>query len=152
VVEARQKSGTAITVDMALEQGRDVYAIPGRVTDRLSDGCNKMLREGAHVFLSPNDFVEELKQLIPIKMSNLQSEEVDLKQLYTDSAEGQETGLKEKVMAVLDFYPQYVDTIAEKLKSEYNLEVSVAELNIVLMEMYLNDRIKQETPGWFFRS
>ena len=37
VIEARQKSGTLITVDMALEQGRDVYVVPGRLTDRLSD-------------------------------------------------------------------------------------------------------------------
>lgn len=50
VIEARQKSGTLITVDMALEQGRDVYAVPGRLTDRLSDGCNHLLTQGAGVF------------------------------------------------------------------------------------------------------
>ena len=53
VIEARQKSGTLITVDMALEQGRDVYVVPGRLTDRLSDGCNHLLTQGAGVFLSP---------------------------------------------------------------------------------------------------
>ena len=57
VVEARQKSGTLITVDMALEQGREVYAVPGRITDRLSDGCNKLVKDGALVFLSPRDFM-----------------------------------------------------------------------------------------------
>lgn len=50
VIEARQKSGTLITVDMALEQGRDVYVVPGRLTDRLSDGCNHLLTQGAGVF------------------------------------------------------------------------------------------------------
>ena len=53
VIEARQKSGTLITVDMALEQGRDVYVVPGRITDRLSDGCNRLLNQGAGVMLSP---------------------------------------------------------------------------------------------------
>lgn len=61
VVEARDRSGTLITVDMALEQGREVYAVPGRVTDRLSDGCNHLLRQGAGVFLSPEDFLRELE-------------------------------------------------------------------------------------------
>ncbi|MDR0963340.1 MAG: DNA-processing protein DprA [Clostridium sp.] len=68
VIEARQKSGTLITVDMALEQGKEVYAVPGRVTDRLSDGCNKLLKHGAGVFLSPADFLEELERSFSEKL------------------------------------------------------------------------------------
>ncbi|MCM1045896.1 MAG: DNA-processing protein DprA [Candidatus Gastranaerophilales bacterium] len=63
VIEARQKSGTLITVDMALEQGKEVYVVPGRVTDRLSDGCNKLLKQGAGVFLSPEDFLTDMEAL-----------------------------------------------------------------------------------------
>ena len=63
VVEARVKSGTLITVDMALEQGREVYVVPGRVTDRLSDGCNRLIKQGAGVLLSPESFLEEIWQL-----------------------------------------------------------------------------------------
>lgn len=63
VIEARVKSGTLITVDMALEQGREVYVVPGRVTDRLSDGCNRLIRQGAGVLLSPEDFLDEIRQL-----------------------------------------------------------------------------------------
>lgn len=60
VVEARRKSGSLITVDFALEQGRDVYAVPGRVTDRLSDGCNLLLMQGAKPALSPDQVYDEL--------------------------------------------------------------------------------------------
>lgn len=63
VIEARQRSGTFITVDMALEQGKNVYAVPGRITDRLSDGCNMLLRQGAGIALSPEDFLAEVSLL-----------------------------------------------------------------------------------------
>lgn len=64
VVEAREKSGTLTTVDMALEQGREVYVAPGRITDRLSDGCNRLLRQGAGVFLSPGEFLSEVRPVL----------------------------------------------------------------------------------------
>lgn len=60
VVEAGEKSGTLITVDMALEQGKDVYAMPGRITDRLSRGCNHLLKQGAGLILSPEGFIDEI--------------------------------------------------------------------------------------------
>ena len=47
VIEAREKSGTFITVEAALEQGRDVYAVPGRIEDTLSTGCNRLIAAGA---------------------------------------------------------------------------------------------------------
>lgn len=60
VIEAKEKSGTLITVDFALEQGKDVYVLPGRVTDALSCGCNRLLCQGAGAALSPHDVVEAL--------------------------------------------------------------------------------------------
>lgn len=49
-----------ITVDAALEQGRDVYAVPGRVTDALSGGCNRLIRQGADLILSAQELIGEL--------------------------------------------------------------------------------------------
>jgi DNA processing protein len=60
VIEAREKSGTQITVDTALEQGREVLAVPGRVTDRLSDGCNLMISQGAGIALDVIDVIDRL--------------------------------------------------------------------------------------------
>ncbi|MCM1136151.1 MAG: DNA-processing protein DprA, partial [Clostridium sp.] len=74
VAEARQKSGTWITVDMALEQGKNVYAIPGRLTDRLSDGCNLLIRQGAGIALSPEDLLAELLLLQNRKMQEKRSD------------------------------------------------------------------------------
>ncbi|SFU31240.1 DNA-processing protein DprA [Butyrivibrio sp. INlla21] len=60
VVEARRKSGTQITVDTALEQGKEVLACPGRLTDRLSDGCNYLISQGAGVVIDVNDVIDRL--------------------------------------------------------------------------------------------
>ena len=46
VIEARNKSGALITVDMALENGKEVYALPGNVTSKFSFGTNEMIKEG----------------------------------------------------------------------------------------------------------
>ncbi len=61
VVEAREKSGTFITVDQGLDQGKEVFAIPGRVTDPLSTGCNRLIAQGAHMVTSVEDILEVLQ-------------------------------------------------------------------------------------------
>lgn len=60
VVEARERSGTWITVEMGLEQGKDIYAIPGRIGDELSIGCNRLIRQGARLVTCPEDIIVEL--------------------------------------------------------------------------------------------
>lgn len=58
VIEARERSGTSITVGHALNQGKDVFALPGRITDPLGYGCNRLLKEGAIPLTSPSDVLE----------------------------------------------------------------------------------------------
>ena len=59
VIEAAKKSGTLITVDCALEQGKMVYAVPGRVGDRLSEGCNEIIKDGGKLVTDPEDVLIE---------------------------------------------------------------------------------------------
>lgn len=58
VIEAREKSGALITAEFALEQGKEVFALPGRVTDRLSKGCNQLLLNGASLLLSEEEVLD----------------------------------------------------------------------------------------------
>ena len=60
VVEAREKSGALITADFALEDGREVFAVPGEITSRLSAGTNALLRLGATPLTSPDDVLAAL--------------------------------------------------------------------------------------------
>lgn len=60
VVEAHAKSGTLITVDRALEQGKSIYVVPGRVTDANSAGCNQLIREGAQLVTNPGEVLTDL--------------------------------------------------------------------------------------------
>jgi DNA processing protein len=60
VVEARERSGALITADFALEEGREVFAVPGEITSRLSDGTNALLRLGATPLTSAADVLDSL--------------------------------------------------------------------------------------------
>ena len=60
VVEARQRSGSLITADFAMEQGKDIFAIPGRLDDELSKGCNELIFQGAGLANSPESLLEIL--------------------------------------------------------------------------------------------
>jgi len=69
VIEAPKKSGALITAARALEQGRDVFALPGNVDARNSEGSNALLREGAIPILSGEDVINEYAELFPDKIT-----------------------------------------------------------------------------------
>ena len=61
VTEARKKSGTLITVSFGLEYGKNIYAVPGRIDDVLSEGCNYLIKDGAKITVSAADIIEDIK-------------------------------------------------------------------------------------------
>ena len=59
IVEAGEKSGSLITASLGLDQGKEIYAIPGNITSPVSIGCNKLIRDGAKMVLDVNDILED---------------------------------------------------------------------------------------------
>ncbi len=68
VIEAINGSGSLITVDHALEQGRDIFVIPGEISDPLYEGSNRLIRDGAFAITTPADILYEYNSFYPHKL------------------------------------------------------------------------------------
>ena len=131
VIEAKKSSGSLITADMALEQGKDVYALPGPVNSHLSQGCNELIKQGAGIVLSPEDFLEELG--IWRQKSEEKNEQKNFV-LETD---------ENMVYSCLDFRPQNLERLMEQTK------LSVSELLDILMRLELRGLIKEISKNYY---
>lgn len=117
VVEAPQRSGALITADFALEQGREVMAVPGNVKSSLSKGTHALLRQGACLVESVDDVIDALN--------------LNLKSIKREASGKEEllSAQEKAVLTVLDWQPRHIDAIA----SEVGLTASqVASLLAVL--------------------
>ena len=87
IVEAREKSGSLITAQWALDQGKAVFALPGPVNEELSMGCNKLIYDGAGIAYTPEVLLHELgidcEKIVKRKTKNELGLATDLKLVYS---------------------------------------------------------------------
>ncbi|MBD5506552.1 MAG: DNA-protecting protein DprA [Lachnospiraceae bacterium] len=143
VVEAREKSGTLITVDMALEQGRDVYALPGRATDPLSGGCNRLIRQGAGIVTTPEDFLEEFLEGAAGKGGEW-TEPVQGRLLFLDGIQGE-------LWEVLDVNPLPTQELLQRYEEKYGKTIALPVLFRELLELCAGGYAGQVSGSYFMR-
>ncbi|MDE6314075.1 MAG: DNA-processing protein DprA [Lachnospiraceae bacterium] len=134
VVEAKRQSGTSITVGYGLEQGKDIYAVPGRVDDSLSEGCNLLISQGAYPVLSIEEMMRDMGIVEEKNLKFHKKMEIPLESRF------------KLVYDCLDFIPKSVVKLVEETGID-NLE----EINQILFDLEIDDRIQQAGTGYYVR-
>ena len=140
VIEAGERSGSLITANFALEQGREVFALPGNVNSIKSTGTNKLIKEGAKIVTGIDDILEELNIYFieeNTKVSfnkNLQDERI-LRGLDND---------EKKVVECLKLESMHIDNIARKTGFGIQLVNSI----LVMLEL---KGVVEQLPGKIFK-
>ncbi len=124
VVEAGDQSGALITADRALEQGRDVFAVPGSIFSRASAGTNRLISEGATLVRSAEDALEALNLRMVAQQAEAQS-------VITDDP------IEMALLATMSHEPVHIDEIVR------GMDVPVAQVSSVLAMMELKGLVRQ---------
>ncbi len=132
VVEAQERSGALITADFALEQGRDVFAIPGPITSKNSAGANNLIKQGAKLVSSIAEILEEYYDITETNSSDLVQKELPL----LDESE-------QILLKLLDFEPIHFDEMIN------NTAFTVGDLSILLLNLEFKGIVKS-MPGNYY--
>ena len=135
-MEARLKSGSLITADYALDQGKTVYAVPGRNDDPLSQGCNRLIAQGAGIATSPEVLLEELGLAAP-ESKKREKQERQLPPEWKKSEEFRKifTGLNSREISLAD------------LQEKTGIEMP--QLCQVLMQLCMSGYAEEAAPGYY---
>ena len=141
IVEAALKSGSLITARMALEQNREVFAVPGSPMDPRSGGANAMLKDGAHIVTTADDILHVLRalNLRPLADNKAAPWQPPLPTDTPDNTPEPDTALRHRVMESLSTAPVLVDDLIR------SLDVPAAFVLSVLLELELAGRVERQT-------
>ncbi len=132
VVEATDNSGSLITAGYALEQNKEVFAVPGNITSRNSEGTNKLIKQGAKIVLKTDDIIEELAPVLKGYIRIKQKECAPL------------MGEESRLCAMLSREPRHVDLISRESG------LSVNQLLNLLLSLELKGVVKQASGKRFY--
>lgn len=138
VVEAAQRSGSLITARLALDEGREVFAIPGRVDSLKSAGAHRLLQEGAKLVGGIGDILEELGWQAPgpVGAAAVAGPEEVAPALDPD---------ERLLLGLLDAYPKHIDSLITQAR------LGAATVNQVLLQLELHGLV-EALPGQHYRA
>ncbi|MCF4099888.1 DNA-processing protein DprA [Maritalea mediterranea] len=134
VIEAALRSGSLITARMALEQNRDVMAVPGFPLDPRGEGGNKLIRDGATLVRHADDILAELQQSKPLQQQNLLQEDDFDQNFVPDACPPDAT---ETVLAALSPTPTPIDEIVR------HTGLPVAMVSTILLDLEIAGRLER---------
>jgi len=134
VVEASKRSGSLITAGFALDENRELFAIPGQAGMARSEGSNNLIREGAKLVEGAEDIMVEIESSLRYKSLER------LRKSDRDASESILTDGEKKVKKILSDEPQYIDELTKKSN------MTSGRINSVLLSLELKNLIR-ELPG-----
>ena len=147
VIEAKKKSGSLITAEYALEQGKQVYAVPGRAYDSNSEGTNNLLKVGALCVTCAEDVLWDLNGGEMCRKMDVFINKKDCEQEHRNINSNIEMNDTEKMIyKFLDLEPKYIDDIIQK--SGLGITNTISTLYI----MEEKNIIKQPVKGYYIIS
>ena len=142
VVEAAKNSGALITADFALEQGREVFAIPGKISSLTSEGTHALIKDGAKLVQSAEDIMEELglHEIEPMAGIDKELRDEKISKKTARYVYNALTDDERKIYKILSDEPLYIDDVVKEAS------VELGKVSKVLLGLELKRLIK-ELPG-----
>ena len=140
VVEAAERSGSLITAGLALEQGREVMAVPGRVDSHKSAGCNRLIQQGAQLVQNIGDIIGELS---PLYLTAVGRDPAETASAAAPNLRGLSTDESDVIGLLVGTEPVQLDRLAEMAP------FGIARLQTALFGLEVRGAIEQ-TPGRYY--
>lgn len=136
VVEAGNKSGSLITARLALEQNRQVFAVPGQVHSQMTEGTHRLIKQGAKLIENAQDVLEDLGPFLNAHLQVLPEKKMSSREKDVPPMDS----IEKLIWEQLTIDPKYIDDI------QHQMDITSSDLSVQLLQMEMKGLVEQH-PG-----